>query len=324
MPDFTQVAADGASMRSDWGDDEYIQFFKDGDTTFRISPNSGTRLNGQQLSGPESWQFNLVHFKDGVGSWPCPKTTANPRAFCAGCLDDSVNKSKIPVNTPGQQWYFHAVDLDGFMHTYSCGWDVYQSFLNRFQRTGNISDRDYTVSKSSEMRGGKKKVLWDVNVAEIKGVDGQRPIPWDEYTPQNINIQLGSQWLRVAEFYGLDMNGDPLPTGGAADGAKWGSEPVGPGPEWSNPDPRTNSNGVNGSQGSSAAGETMEAHINLNQGVPELPNWDEELPDDATLDTYDAPMLRAFLTHEKREFGPRAGRALLLKQAKSYVEAPPY
>jgi hypothetical protein len=321
LPKFNQVAADAEAARNSWGDAEYIKYFKDGYTTIRVAPESGVTIakNGmpaRKVTGTAAWQSNKNHFKDGIGSWPCPKTESNKDAFCSGCLDESVNSSGYKVSSAGDQFYFHALDDQGYIHSYKCNWEVYEKLQNREARIGDISDRDYTIHK---FKGGNNKVMWEIEVADVEGVDHKRDIDWDTYDYQDLDLQRGAEWLKAAEHYGLDDEGKAFTTDA---GNPWDGSHDEPAPDFVEPAPAPTgkANGVADVEG---AKPSTTVTVTYADGSNATIDWSAELPDDTTIEVFDIDTLRRFLKSEEQEVAPRAGKAMLIKQAKAYVGNPP-
>lgn len=142
---------------------QYMKYFKDADTTFRI------------LEEPKEWTSYWEHFNPGGFSFPC----TTDKKTCPGCTSSNEKMKKA-----SRKIAFNVLEGE-FVNVYKVPKTVADKLDNRAQRNGTIMDRDYTISKiQTKNSDGSLKTDYD-----IEGQD-KRPIDASAYKLHDIEEML--------------------------------------------------------------------------------------------------------------------------------------
>ena len=146
---------DPTAEPEDSGTSDYLRYFKNAETTFRV------------LQEPEDWVDYWEHFNPNGFPFPCTRD----RKTCPGCTSNNEKMKKAQKRVAVQV-------LEGeWVNAYKLPKTVADKLWNRAQRAGTIMDRDYTIFKiQSKNADGSTKTEYDieggdkipVDVAELK------------------------------------------------------------------------------------------------------------------------------------------------------------
>lgn len=132
------------------GGSDYLRYFKDDVTTFRI------------LQEPDEWVDYWEHYNPGGFPFPCTRD----RNTCPGCTSNNEKmkkaSKKIAIQVQQGEW----------VNAYKIPKTVAEKLATRAERIGTITDRDYSIYKiKSKNADGSVKTDYDV--------EGQDKIPVD-------------------------------------------------------------------------------------------------------------------------------------------------
>lgn len=140
---YEEVVEEAAA--SGGGGGNWLKYFKNGDTTFRI------------VQEPKDWIGYWEHFNPGGFSFPCTQD----RKTCPGCTSDNEKMKKASRKIAIQV-------LEGeYVNVYKFPKTLADKLSNRAERIGTITDRDYTISR---FKSGDK-VEYDVEGGEKRPID---------------------------------------------------------------------------------------------------------------------------------------------------------
>lgn len=132
------------------GTSDYLRYFKNAETTFRIAQET------------DEWVDYWEHYNPNGFPFPCTRD----RKTCPGCTSNNekmkrANK-RVAVNVLEGEW----------VNAYKLPKTVAEKLYNRAQRVGTICDRDYTIYKlQSKNADGTTKTEYDVEGGDKVPVD---------------------------------------------------------------------------------------------------------------------------------------------------------
>lgn len=129
---------------------DYIKYFKDDPTTFRIAQE------------PTEWIGYWEHYNPGGFPFPC----TGDRQTCPGCTSKNEKMKKASRKIVIQ------VIENGFVNAYKFPKTLADKLDNRAQRIGTVRDRDYTVIKlKTKNSDGSTKVDYDLEGGDKEPYD---------------------------------------------------------------------------------------------------------------------------------------------------------
>jgi len=139
-----------AETTSEGGSSDYLRYFKDAETTFRV------------LQEPQDWVEYWEHFNPNGFPFPC----TGDRQNCPGCTssNEKMQKAskKIAIQVLQGEW----------VNAFKVPKTVADKLANRANRIGTVTDRDYTIYKvQSKNSDGSTKTDYDVEGNEKIPVD---------------------------------------------------------------------------------------------------------------------------------------------------------
>ena len=125
-------------------DEIWIKGFRTGDTTIRI------------LQPTEDWTTYREHFSPDIKAYfPCDEEKdEDGKTSCIGCNDPAERTRKRT-----RKWAANCLDSEGRLSIYKFGARMRKTLVGREDRTGSITNRDYTIMRSGS---GMNDTVYDI------------------------------------------------------------------------------------------------------------------------------------------------------------------